>query len=465
MNPLVRERYNLIKSLTKKNNIFRWQNLCKTLNSVHNAKEIKTFAKLFGVPPQFWNNPRMVCSLITPRVSDFLEKVHCDNADEPTMEGDPVGDLPEYLKYTYMSTNGKVYCSSIVDLYNAVQVNQTMDPYRRFELDVTDITERFNFLKKVIEPQGLGSSIMDNIKNIALQLTPQAVIRNKIMTIWGALRYPKYTVDELTNASEPILNGIWEALIVQDGLSSLVTRQEKVMFSNAENRNEKLRILTDTMFRLVSYDNADIVPVALELAINNSVERSNARRRSLENEDFRNVRSRVDELSSNSESDSETESDMDDVNIEPYHEIQNLRSWLSSGGDGAVALYDEITTRIENRTTSEINFYDFPERRRVRMVFRGERGQFDGWISNVSDQQSATGVPLLYGIAYLRPSDYNGRSDHSPPFVVTYDLFKRNASNASGVVGRCNVPVQDKRYAPPVIQSFARKDNGELYYF
>ena len=252
MNPIVKERYARIKALTKKNNVFKWQNLCQSLNSNHNQNEIKKFAHLFGIPPQLWDNPRKVCSLITPRVSDFLEKVYCDNDDEPTMEGDPVGEIPEYLKYSYKASNGKIYCSSIVDLYNAIMANQTMDPYRRFELDVNDIKTRYEFLKKVLEPQGLSSSIMDNIKNMAVQLTPQAIIHNKLMSVWGVLRYPKFTVDEIKNASEPILNGIWESMIVQDGLSSLITNQERRLYSDSNSKNEKLKNLVDKLFRLIS---------------------------------------------------------------------------------------------------------------------------------------------------------------------------------------------------------------------
>src|SRR5690348_10287177 len=115
MNSLVDERFGKIRALTKQNNVFKWQNVCQSLNSTHNVAEIQKFAKLFGVPPVFWDNPRKVCSLITPRVTDFLEKVHCDNDDESTMEGDPVGNIPEYLKYTFRAQNGKTYCYSIVD--------------------------------------------------------------------------------------------------------------------------------------------------------------------------------------------------------------------------------------------------------------------------------------------------------------------------------------------------------------
>src|SRR3978361_1796686 len=97
-------RYNHIRNVVRregKGNLFKWQNLCKEITIKTRASEIREWAKFFRVPPQYWNNPRQVCAIITPRVNDYLEKVLCDNGDEYTMEGDAVGDIPEYLKYTY----------------------------------------------------------------------------------------------------------------------------------------------------------------------------------------------------------------------------------------------------------------------------------------------------------------------------------------------------------------------------
>lgn len=293
---LVQNRFAKIRALTRQKNVFKWQNVCRSLSLTHNVAEIKKFARIFGVPPTYWNNPRKICSLITPRVTDFLEKVYCSNVDEPTMEGDEVGNIPEFLKYTFEASNGQIYCYSIVDLFNAVQHDQTMDPYRRFTLPADEIIERYNFLKSVLEPQGLGSSVMDNIQNTPLTLTPTGLVRNKLSIIWNTLNYPKYTVDEVIHASEEVLNGLWEAVSKQDGLSTLITNQERSLFTTTRDRATKLKIFVETLLRLFTNDPLGVVPVALELAINSSVERSNGtlrRRRSSVSSNGRNTRRRT----------------------------------------------------------------------------------------------------------------------------------------------------------------------------
>ena len=428
MNPVIKERYAKIRALTKKDKVFKWQNLCQSLNSTHNSSEILKFAQIFGVPPHLWDNPRKVCSLITPRVTDFLEKVHCDNADESTMEGDPVGDIPEYLKYTHKASNGKVYCSSIVDLYNAVRVNQKMDPYRRFELDVNDINLRYEFLKNVIEPQGLGSTIMDNIKNMAIQLTPQAVMHSKLMTVWGALRYPKYTIDQVMNASEPVINGIWESVSVQDGLVLLITEQERSMYSDATDRNVKLRVLVDTMFRLISNDDSGIIPVALELAINNSVERSNVtswrpnvRRRSSTGDNVRNVSPRLESESDEEELSDEDDSDSDSVRIPrnlPYR--SNTISYLE-GRD--LVLYREIWDRISNISNVPIHLFYYPDFQLVRCIYKSPNTtlSFDGWIPWNRDSSQRNKIAFYhdtrYGSNRIFVSTYR-RNERQPPCIV-----------------------------------------------
>ena len=118
---------------------------------------------------------------------DFLEKVHCDNPEEPTMDGDEVGSIPEFLKYTFVAPNGKTYCSNIIDLYNAMRSGQQMDPYRRFNLDRADITDRYKFLEKVIEPHGLGQGILSKIRDTMIALTPGQQLRARLIQVWGNL--------------------------------------------------------------------------------------------------------------------------------------------------------------------------------------------------------------------------------------------------------------------------------------
>jgi len=165
--------YGLIREMIAKERpgqVYRWQNLCRELSSKSNLAEIRKYAQLLGLPPQTWNNPRLMCALMTPRVEDYALKVHCDNADEPTMEGDEVGSIPEYLKYTYVDAQGKVYCSNVLDLYKAIRSSQSREPYRRFAFTPQvkdDVEARYQWLRNVIEPHGLGKGIMAKIRDTA----------------------------------------------------------------------------------------------------------------------------------------------------------------------------------------------------------------------------------------------------------------------------------------------------------
>lgn len=263
-------QFDKLRDLSKQasKNIFRWQNLCRALRTENDKQQLRQFAKRFGVPQQFWNNPRKVCALITPRVSDFLDKVHCDNEEEPTMNGDPVGSIPEYLKYTYTAPNGKVYCSSIIDLYKWMKSsNTTQDPYRRFTFDPIDITERYEFLKTMLEPQALGLSFLDHLKEQPMSSDPLQPLRSALVYVWSNLHYPKFTVEEVISADVYVLDGIWTSLARGDGLE--ITSEENEEYWSAD-RDEKLRKLIGVMHRLVSFGNQTTL-VALEDALNNSV--------------------------------------------------------------------------------------------------------------------------------------------------------------------------------------------------
>ena len=156
------ERYKDIRDVIRKEygkeNVYKWQNLCKEMNIKSKMSELQKWAKLFGVPPQYWNEPRKICALITPRVNDYKEKVVCDNDDEYTMDGEAIDGIPEYLKYTYIDPiNGRRYCYSVIDLYKSIQFKQTKDPYRRFDFSKEiqdDVKARVEFIKKAIEPHG-----------------------------------------------------------------------------------------------------------------------------------------------------------------------------------------------------------------------------------------------------------------------------------------------------------------------
>ena len=275
-------QYGKIRTLTRtesKHNIFKWQSLCAELSTKSNIHRMRDLARAFGVPPQFWDNPRKVCAIIAPRAQEFLEKVECSNAEEPTMEGDEVGGIPEFLKYTYIADNGKVYCSSIIDLYKAVKSGQTMDPYRRFSLDNNDIIARYEFLQKVLTPQGLGEGVMAKIRDTALNLGVGGQLRARLVHIWGKLRYPKFTIEEIMGAGEDLLNGIFAAISRQQGI--MVTGQEKDVFNRALGKpDEKRTALINTMYRIVNIDDpSNTNLIALELSINDATPQGSIRAR------------------------------------------------------------------------------------------------------------------------------------------------------------------------------------------
>jgi len=273
----------LVRSESKRN-LFKWQSLCAELSTKSNMTRMRELANAFGVPPQFWDNPRKVCAIIAPRAQEFLEKVECANADEPTMEGDEVGGIPEFLKYTYVADNGLVYCSNIVDLYKAVKSGQTMDPYRRFRLDKDDITARYDFLKKVINPHGLGEGVLTKIQDTALMLGVGGQLRARLVHVWGKLRYPKFTIEEIMNAGEDLLNGIFAALTRQEGI--IVSGQEKDVFNRAIGKvDEKRAALINTMYRIVNIeDPSGTNLVALEFAINDATPQGSTRARDEEDD-------------------------------------------------------------------------------------------------------------------------------------------------------------------------------------
>jgi len=271
-----------ISGITQKqqndNIVFTWQNLCKRLTIETPASEIRQYAKVFGIPPQYWNNPRKMCELMTPRVSDYLQNVACDNDDENTMEGDLMNNVPPFLKYVFVDPRtGKRYCYSLLDLHKSIEANQQYDPYRRFPLteDVrTDIQERIDFLRRAIEPKGLGERIFGTIQETIASMVPGQHMRFKLTDTWVKLSYPKYTIEDVWNADQSVLNGILIALDKQEGIN--VSNQEKHNFQSASDLSKKRDALIDVMYRIANIDDHSRSNlVALELAINESTPSDN----------------------------------------------------------------------------------------------------------------------------------------------------------------------------------------------
>jgi len=283
--PTYEREYDLIRQLIsreRKGNVFVWQNLCQNIKAQGNLNQIRMWAKQFGVPPQYWNNPRQICALITPRVDDYLKKVYCSNDDEYTMDGDEVGGIPEYLKYTHVDpNNNRVYCYNILDLIKSFNTGQRMDPYRRFALTPElkqDLDERMQYLRQAIEPHGLGEGILTKIRDTALALIPGATVRNRLVQTWSKLRYPKYNIEEIMAADVPLLNGIFASLSRQEGIH--VTGQEKDAFRMATTADVKRNKLVDTMYRIANIDDPSGTNlVAMEMAINDSTAQGTVRSR------------------------------------------------------------------------------------------------------------------------------------------------------------------------------------------
>jgi hypothetical protein len=260
-----RLRINKIRELVRHEqprNVFKWQNLCKDINLTNRPEEIREMAKTFGVPPQFWDTPRKVCQMITPRVSDYLETRHCDNNKDMTMDLGKVGDIPEYLKYAIVSTSptGKVTtrCYSILDLYRSVQRGQVRDPFTREPLNKDDIEDRYNFLLKVIEPHGMGLGTMAQIENTPL--SPRDPDRVRLLELWGTMNYPPMTADQVWESSPQQLEQIFNALM----RTLPLRRREHLAFRSVGDPNTRRRVLIDIMSRIIRDDGAD----ALEIALN-----------------------------------------------------------------------------------------------------------------------------------------------------------------------------------------------------
>jgi hypothetical protein len=209
--------------------IFKWKNLCNEIMNDHTREQIRAFGQMFGVPPQHWNNPRKICSLIVPRVNDYLEKVPCDNEDEMTMDGKDISQVPEYLKYTFIHpATGKKYCSDLRDLVASIQAGQTMDPYRRFTLDKYDIFTRWNYLVQILEPHAFGQGFLENVKNDQMRRKAEergsssgdqeAELRKKLVRIYQNLYYPAINIEEIINADTEFMENLWQVLLTQDGI-------------------------------------------------------------------------------------------------------------------------------------------------------------------------------------------------------------------------------------------------------
>lgn len=303
------QRYDKIRQVVeneRNSNIFKWQTLCKELNLKSKGSEMRRYAQMFGVPPQFWNNPRKICAIIAPRMNDYSESVACDNSDESSMDGDAVGGLPEFLKYTFIADNGKAYCYSVLDLQKAIQAGQQRDPYRRFNFTqdfVDDINSRVKFIKAALEPHAYGEGILSAIRNSVISTLPGSQLRSKLVDVWGKLRYPKYQVEEILKANESLLNGIMQSLLVHDGVN--VLSQESKMFKRALDADAKRKVLIDVMARIVSLGD-EVERVALEVAINESTPRGRVRSRHESNDDTWWERATTRRRTSDSESDEDS---------------------------------------------------------------------------------------------------------------------------------------------------------------
>ena len=141
-------------------NIFKFQDICDALSD-EKINDLREYALYMGIPPQLIGSDKsIICRLLAPRVSDYMIDPSCDNVDEPTLNGDDMNTVPNYLKYTWTDSNGKRYCYHIGDLYQWIMTQQQTgvqpmrDPYRRFIITrsiLDDIETRYHYLENVLK--------------------------------------------------------------------------------------------------------------------------------------------------------------------------------------------------------------------------------------------------------------------------------------------------------------------------
>lgn len=190
----VQKVVNLIKS--KKDPPFKWQKICSTFGN-QDLNTLQKLAQFHDIPNATSMNKRELCKNLAIQTEKLQSPDDC--ANETSILGDPIDDIPKYLVYSF-TENGKRYCFNIIELMEYLKTNTT-NPFTRVPLDIKSINDRFNILKEMLSENALAIvDILDEIRQKPV-MDKQSILRLAITNLISGMHYPP-DVEQIMQMSE-----------------------------------------------------------------------------------------------------------------------------------------------------------------------------------------------------------------------------------------------------------------------
>jgi ankyrin repeat protein len=183
---------------------FKWQSICREFGN-NNLETLKELAKIHGINPGNMSK-RQLCQVLAIQTENL--KIPEDCANETSILGDDIKDIPPYLLYSF-EENGKRYCFNIVELIEYTNRGNTTNPFTRMPLDVNKIKDRFDILKKMLNENALEMvNIIEQIKNNPI-MDKKTNLQLAITNLTAGMSYSP-TVEQVMGFSKDQLKHIIE---------------------------------------------------------------------------------------------------------------------------------------------------------------------------------------------------------------------------------------------------------------
>jgi hypothetical protein len=239
---------NIVNKHDQSKNRFKWTNLCQPNKlSELEMDELEELAIQEKIPYYLMMTKRELCVEFAKRFENVIngkKKVEPKCINTTSILGTDIADIPPEFFFSY-SSNNKIYCDDIRDLYKHFKMNGNKNPIDRTPIKqsvVNNINEWYNYLTNI-------TVNMLDFDETEIILPIRSQLSSKFTTLASKLNYP--------NSGELFINANTVKLmlfIVELHKEGILSDSELRMLSGFTDINQRKLILIDTLLIKINND-------------------------------------------------------------------------------------------------------------------------------------------------------------------------------------------------------------------
>ena len=169
--------------LLLKTDIFKWDEICSSLQKDYKITELREYAKLMDIDST--QNKRQICVSLAKKW-DNISISDCSNTE--SILGDPIDKILKWRLFKFEDAK-KIYCFDLIELYEYIQKGGDTNPFTRNKLPIDIIEKQYEFLQKIVLSSQLSiTNLIEDIKNNPIQ-TKEIILQQALTNAFQKMHY------------------------------------------------------------------------------------------------------------------------------------------------------------------------------------------------------------------------------------------------------------------------------------